>query len=453
MKPVTCVMSLKLVNAKLWLETGVYEGGLVTDNGAVSKIGKESRLPPAETIIDAGGKLVVPGLVDLHVHFREPGFTQKEDFASGTRAAAAGGVTTVLDEPNNKPVTASAKALQAKQELVKDHAYVDFLFNMAVYADRLDEIRLASNIGVNVFAFFDELGNKSTGMNDTGVLYDALKQVEAVDGLALLNCRESDHVIHTIKKIKEAGKHTLQDYNNSFPHIAEATGAAKRILLAHDVGVSTHLREVSTSETVDVLRGLKPYMTCVTAEVRPDHLFLNQENAKNLGPYGQQWTPIRTKHDQKALWEALNEGTVNIIASDHATHMVEEKRQGLSNIWKSPPGLPAIESMLPLLLNAVHEGKTTLDRIIEATSINPANRLGLYPRKGCIDIGSDADLVILDLEAKRKITADTMFAKSKWTPYEGWQTVGAPVTTILRGVPVYHEGKIVSEPIGQYITS
>jgi dihydroorotase len=446
-------MSLKLVNAKLWLETGVYEGGLVTENGAVSKIGKESRLPPAETIIDAEGKLVIPGLIDLHVHFREPGFTQKEDFASGTRAAAAGGVTTVLDEPNNSPVTASAEALQAKQELVKDHAYVDYLFNMAVYADRLDEIRSASNIGVNVFAFFDELGDKPTGMKDTGVLHDALKQVEAVDGLTLLNCRESDHVIHTIKKLKECGKNTLQDYNNSFPHVAESVGAAKRILLANSVGVRTHLREVSTSETVDLLRSLKRYMTDITAEVRPDHLFLNQENTEKLGPYGQQWTPIRTKNDQKALWEALNDGTVNIIASDHATHMVEEKRRGLGNIWKSPPGLPAIESMLPLLLNAVQEGKTTLDKIIEATSVNPAKRLGLYPRKGCIDMGTDADLVILDLEAEKNITADEMFAKSKWTPYEGWRTVGAPVTTILRGVPVYHEGEIVSESIGQYITS
>ncbi|MCW4011821.1 MAG: dihydroorotase family protein [Candidatus Bathyarchaeota archaeon] len=445
-------MSLKLVNAKLWLETGVYEGGLVTDNGAVSKIGKEHRLPSAETIIDAGGKLVIPGLVDLHVHFREPGFTQKEDFSSGTRSAAAGGVTTVLDEPNNNPVTASVEALKAKQGLVQDHAYVDYLFNMAVYAERLNEIRAASNIGVNVFAFFDELGDKPTGLMDTGVLYDALRRVDAVNGLALLNCRESDHVLHTIKKLKESGKNTLQDYNNGFPHVAESVGAAKRILLAHSVGVRTHLREVSTAETADVLRSLKPYMADITAEVRPDHLFLNQENTKKRGPYGQQWTPIRTKKDQMALWEALNDGTVDIIASDHATHMVEEKRHGLSNIWNSPPGLPAIESMLPLLLNAVHEGKTRLDKIVQTTSVNPAKRLGLYPRKGCIDIGSDADLVILDLDVEKKITADTMFAKPKWTPYEGWRTVGALVTTIVRGVPVFQEGEIVSEPIGQYVS-
>jgi dihydroorotase (multifunctional complex type) len=445
-------MSLKVVNAKLWLETGVFEGGLVSENGTISKIGKETSLPETETTIDAKGKLVIPGLVDLHVHFREPGHIQKEDFRTGTMAAASGGVTTVLDEPNNNPVTASAKTVRAKHELVKEKAYVDYLFNMAVYADRLEEIDAASSM-VKAYAFFDELGDKPTGMEDTGVLVDALGHVKAVEGLALLNCRESDIVIHTIKQLKEAGKNTLQDYNDSFPHVAESTGAAKRILLAHSMGVRAHLREVSTAETVEVLRSLKPYMADVSAEVRPDHLFLNQENIENLGPYAQQWTPMRTKRDQVELWWAFNEGVVDVIASDHATHTVEEKRRGLNNIWNSPPGLPAIESMLPLLLSAVHEGKTTIDRVIPATSINPAKRLGLYPRKGCIGVGSDADLVVLDLGLEKRITADEMLAKSKWTPYEGWKTVGAPVTTILRGVPVYHEGEIISEPFGRFFTS
>ncbi len=451
MSYVSCFMSLKLVNAKLWLETGIYEGGLVAEYGAVSKIGKEHRLPGAKTTIDAGGKLVIPGLVDLHVHFREPGQTQKDDFRTGTMAAAAGGVTTVLDEPNNNPVIATANTLSEKLKLIETHAYVDYLLNMAVYADRLDEINAASRIGCSVFAFFDELGDKPTGMSDTGVLYDALRLVGAVGGLALLNCRESDLVVHTIKQLRKAGKNTLRDYNRGFPPVAEAMGAAKRILLAYDVGVRAHLREVSTAMTVDVLRSLKQYMGDVTAEVRPDHLFLNQENTETLGPYSQQWTPIRSKHDQDSLWVALNDGTVDIVASDHATHMVEEKRHGLSNIWNSPPGLPAIESMLPLMLNAVHEGKTSLNRLVEATSVNPAKRLGLFPRKGCIGVGSDADLVVLDLEAEKKITADEMYTKSKWTPYEGWSVIGAPVTTIVRGVPLYMDGEIASEPLGRYI--
>ena len=445
------IMSLKIVNAKLWLDTGTYEGGLVTENGAVSKIGKESSLPQTEVTIDAEGKLVIPGLVDLHVHFREPGFTQKEDFSTGTRAAAAGGVTTVLDEPNNNPVTSSTAALRAKKVLVKEKAYVDYLFEMAVYAEGLDEVQAASSMGIKTFAFFDELVGTSTGMDDTGVLFEALKRVKKVDGLALLNCRESDLVIATMRKTREKGSGNLMDYNNHFPHVAESAGGAKRILLAHNVGARAHFREVSTAETVEMLRLLKPYRGDISAEVRPDHLVLNHENTSDLGPYAQQWTPIRTRQNQEALWGALNDGTVNILASDHATHTVEEKNSGWGNIWESPPGLPAIESMLPILLTAVNEGKTSLERVISATTANPARRLGLYPRKGCIAVGSDADLVVIDTKKERKITADEMYAKSKWTPYEGWTTLGAVEATILRGVPVYQQGEIVSEELGRFI--
>lgn len=445
-------MSLKIINAKLWVEDGVYEGGLTASDGKIIKIGKEPSLPESDNTIDALGMLVIPGLIDLHVHFREPGFTQKEDFLTGTRASAAGGITTVLDEPNNKPVTSSVETLKTKQELIKGKAYVDYLLNMAVYADKLDEIEAAAKYGVKWFAFFDELGDRPTGMNDTGVLFDALRKVRAVDGLALLNCRESDLVIYTMNRLKAEGKNTLKDYMSHFPHIAEAAGGEKRVLLAYDAGVKAHFREVSTAETVATLRSLKQYLGDITSEVRPDHLFLNQENTAELGPYAQQWTPIRTKQDQKALWNALNDGTIDIIASDHATHTVEEKEPGWENIWKSPPGLPAIESMLPLLLTAVREGKTELARVVEAASVNPAKRLDLYPEKGCISVGSDADLVIIDLKQEKTIRGDESLAKTHWTPYEDWKTIGAPVTTIVRGIPVYHEGEIVADPgLGRFI--
>ena len=445
-------MSLKIINAKLWLDEEIYEGGLATSDGKIIKIGIDPSLPETENIIDAKGMLVIPGLIDLHVHFREPGYTQKEDFLTGTRAAAAGGVTTVLDEPNNKPVTSSVEALKAKHDLVKGKAYVDYLFNMAVYSDKLEEIEAAARFGVKCFAVFDELGDRPTGMEDTGVLFDALKQIKSVSGLAMLNCRESDLVINTMNQLKIEGKNTLKDYMSHFPHVAEAAGGAKRVLLAQDAGVQAHLREVSTIETVEMLRNMKPYLGNITSEVRPDHLFLNQENTVELGPYAQQWTPIRTKQDQEALWRALNDGVVNIIASDHATHTKEEKEPGWGNIWRSPPGLPAIESMLPLLLTAVKEGKTELAKIVDATSANPAKRLGLYPRKGCIKVGSDADLVVVDLKKEKIIKGDESLAKTHWTPYEGWKTVGAPVTTIVRGIPVYHEGEMVAEPgVGRFI--
>ena len=436
---------LCFTNARILTEKGLVEGGLTVKDGVISKIGVETKLKKAEKIVDLEGKIIAPGLVDLHVHFREPGFTQKEDFLTGTRAAATGGVTTVVDEPNNKPVTNSLESIKKKLDLIKGNAYVDYCLQMATYADKLDEIEKARDYGVKAFAVFDELGGKPTGMEHTGVLLEAIRRVRKVEGLVLLNCRESDLVISTMKKLREAGKNTLGDYMSHFPHVAELAGGSKRILLAHETGVQAHLREVSTAETAGMLRSMNDYMGKITAEVRPDHLFLNIENTKDLGPFAQQWTPLRTKEDQKALWKALNDGTVNVIASDHATHTREEKELGLENIWLSPPGLPAIESMLPLLLTAFNGGKIRLERIFECASTNPAKIMGLYPKKGIIKIGSDADLVIVDLQKESVIRGENAKMKTNWTPYEGWKTKGGVHATYMRGIETYHNGKIVGE--------
>jgi dihydroorotase (multifunctional complex type) len=436
---------LLFTDAKILTEKGVMEGYLAVKDGKIAAIGTESGRD-AKRIVDIGGKLIAPGLVDLHVHFREPGFTQKEDFLTGTRAAATGGVTTVVDEPNNSPVTNSLETITHKRRIIEGKAYVDYTLQMAVYADGLDEIRKAREAGIIVFPVFDELGDRSTGMENTVALYEALKRIKEVNGIALLNCRESDLVIKTMNRLRESGRNTLSDYMDHFPHEAESLGAEKRILLAHNVGVRAHLREVSTLETVQMIRSMKGYMDTITTEIRPDHLFLNHENTKDLGPFAQQWTPLRTKKDSDALWDALNDGTVNIIASDHATHTREEKERGLDNIWNSPPGLPAIESMLPLLLTAVNQGRLGLERLLECASTNPAKVLGLYPRKGTIKVGSDADLVVIDLEKESMIRGEDSKAKTHWTQYEGWKVKGAPVATYVRGMETYVDGKIVGEP-------
>jgi len=436
---------LIFTNASILTENGIIKGSLAVKDGKITAVGQVSG-QGAKRTVNVGGKLIAPGLVDLHVHFREPGFTQKEDFLTGTRAAAAGGVTTVVDEPNNSPVTNSHETIEGKRWIIEGKAYVDYMLQMAVYADGLDEIKKAREAGIIAFPVFDELGDRPTGMENTGVLYEALKRIKEVDGLALLNCRESDLVNKTMNGLKESGRNTLADYMDHFPHVAESLGGAKRILLAHDAGVRAHFREVSTAETVQMIRLMKGYMGKITAEVRPDHLFLNYDNTKNLGPYAQQWTPLRTKADSDALWEALNDGTVNVIASDHATHAEEEKKRGADNIWKSPPGLPAIESMLSLLLTAVNEGRLGLERLFECASTNPAKVIGLYPRKGTIKVGSDADLVVIDREKESVIRGENAKTKTQWTPYEGWEVKGVPVATYVRGIETYVDGEIVGEP-------
>ena len=440
------VNDLNIVNARLWLEDGLHEASLSVQDGRITRIGAPSKLPRADRTVDAAGNLVIPGLVDLHVHFREPGQTQKEDFQTGTSAAAAGGVTTVVDEPNNIPVTSSVQALNAKRRLVEGKALVDYTFSLAPNAGSLEDINEARRAGYSAFTIFDELGGSPTGMADTGVLHEALGRIKEVDGVAFLNCRESDLVQRTARRLRAQGRNTLRDYMSHFPHVAESVGAAKRVLLAASLGVKAHLREVSTRETVEALQQLKPYMGAVSAEVRPDHLFLTIEDTGDLGPYAQQWTPLRTRGDAASLWQALRDGTVNVIASDHATHTREEKEPGWSDIWQSPPGLPAIESMLPLLLTRVNMGGLSLSTLVEAASANPARVLGVYPRKGCIRVGSDADLVIVDMKKVNTIRGEESLAKNKWTPYEGWKVKGAPVATFVRGVETFRDGVMVADP-------
>jgi dihydroorotase (multifunctional complex type) len=436
--------SMSIVNAKIWLPDGLYEGGLLVEDGKIAKIGRS--LTEGERIVDAGGKLVIPGLVDLHVHFREPGFTHKEDFYTGSCAAVAGGVTTVVDEPNNNPVTGTPDTLGEKMRLVQRKALVDYTFSVALYADTLDQIPVFREMGVNCFAVFDMLGDAPTGMDDTGVLLDALSRVKEAEGLTLLNCRESDLVVHITERIRGSGSGTLDDYNAHFPHVAESVGAAKRVLLSHAVGVKTHMREISTLETVKALRRLRHYMGGVTAEARPDHLLLNYENTRGLGPYAQQWTPVRRKADNKALLGALRDGVIKVIASDHATHTEGEKERGRDNIWESPPGLPAVETMLPLLLTKVNEGVLELGTLMDAASANPAKVIGQYPRKGCIRVGSDADLVIVDMKAEKIIRGEGLHGKTRWTPFEGWRVNGVTVATYVRGVEAYVDGGVVAAP-------
>jgi dihydroorotase len=435
---------MSIVNAKIWLEDGLYEGGLFVEDGKIAKIGKS--MPEADHVMDAKGDLVLPGLVDLHVHFREPGFTHKEDFYTRSCAAAAGGITTIVDEPNNNPVTSTPDALREKMSLIQRKAAVDYTFSVALHADTLEHIPVFREMGVNCFAVFDELGDAPTGMDDTGVLLDALSRVKEAEGLALLNCRESDLVVHVTERLRCSGSGTLDDYNAHFPHVAESVGAAKRVLLSHAVGVKTHMREVSTLETVNALRKLKHYMVGVTAEARPDHLLLNHENTRGLGPYAQQWTPVRRKTDNEALLGALRDGVIKVIASDHATHTEGEKERGRDNIWESPPGLPAVETMLPLLLTKVNEGVLELGTLIDAASANPAKVMGQFPRKGCIRVGSDADLVLVDMKMQRIIRGEGLHGKTKWTPFEGWRTRGAPIATYVRGVEAYVDGEAVAAP-------
>ena len=434
-------MSVTIVNARVFTGGGLREGTVIAEDGVITAIGRNPS--PVGEVIDARGNLLLPGLVDLHVHFREPGATQKEDFYTGGCAAVAGGVTTVLDEPNNTPVIETPQALKLKLDTIRGKSLIDYGVTVALNDHNLDVLPEFIRLGATAFAEFDELGDKPTGLTDAGALLDAMKAVKAVSGLLLMNCRDAEIVDHEMAKIRYDGRKGFRDYSASFPRVAESAAAAKRLIMAESVGVRAHLREVSTIETLRVIGALKGN---VTAEARPDHLFLNDEDSAQLGPLAQQWTPIRGRSDNNVLLKALSAGLVDAVASDHAPHTLEEKQPGYQNIWSSPPGIPAVETMLPLLLNEVNRGTLTLARLVEASSTTPARILGIHPRKGEIAIGSDADLVIVDLNEEWTIRGEVLHGKTRWTPYEGRKVKGRVLDTIVRGMPTYDHGELIGKP-------
>jgi dihydroorotase (multifunctional complex type) len=429
-----------IVNARIFTEGNLREGSIVAEEGRITEIGRS--VTHVGEVIDARGNIVLPGLVDLHVHFREPGAMHKEDFYTGSRAAVAGGVTTVLDEPNNTPVIDTPAALRKKLGIIRGKTLVDYGVTVALNDHNLDCIPEFESLGATAYAEFDELGDKPTGLTDAGALLDAMRAVKEVDALLLMNCREADIVDHEVARLRRMGKNSLQDYNSSFPRVAESVAAAKRILMAESLGIRVHFREVSTLETLRVLRALKGG---VTAEARPDHLFLCEEEDAALGPLAQQWTPIRRREDTQRLMKALSTGLVDTVASDHAPHTLAEKEPGYANIWDSPPGIPAIETMLPLLLTEVNRGTLGLARLVEASSTIPAKILGIHPKKGEIAVGSDSDLVIINPDEEWTIRGEELHGKTRWTPYEGRRVKGKVLMTLLRGAPTYDHGEVKGE--------
>jgi len=437
-------------DAKLFINGLVVEGGIAVDEGRIMAIGREPGLPRGDSTIDAGGRLLLPGLIDVHVHFREPGRTHKEDFLSGSRAAAAGGVTTVVDEPNVDPPTTTLDTLEEKMRLA-GKSMVDYSFSVGLNPRNLDLIPEFASRGIHSFAIFDEMEGPELDIPDAGTLLEALRTIGGSGGLASLNARHADLRTELTGRVRGAGGRNIESYADASPPLTEALGAARSLMLSRDLGLDVHLREVTSTKSVMILDAFKT--SRVSAEVTPNHLLLTKDDAESLGPYAQIPPPLRAKEDVQGLWDALNRGTIDIIASDHAPHTREEKDRGLENIWESPPGLPGVETMLPLLLTQVNRGRMSLGRLVEATSENPAQVFGFQHRKGALRVGFDADLVLVDMHREEVIRGDRLHSKVSWTPFEGSKVRGVPVMTVVRGEVVMEDGEVVgSEGHGSFVS-
>jgi dihydroorotase len=421
--------SLLIHNARIARPDGsVFEGDLACDGGTIARI-DASLTAPARESIDANGQLLLPGVIDPQVHFREPGAPHKEDIGSGSRAAVSGGVTSFLEMPNTNPPTIDQTALDDKLARAAQTSVANYGFFIGATATNLDELNTASpTCGIKIFM------GASTG----DLLVDDPADLERIfaNGERLIAVHAESE-----KRIQER-RAMLAERRDPAVHseIRDNQCALAATVLALELSNRyrrrLHILHMSTHEEVELLRAHKP--PWVTAEVVPNHLFLNVNDYANQGTRVQMNPPLRQPEDNTALWQGLCDGIIDFIATDHAPHTLAEKQQPYP---QSPSGMPGVETSLPLLLTQMVAGRCTLAQIQQWMCYGPAMAYGIA-NKGKILEGWDADMTLVDLHERRRVRDDTLFTRVGWSPYSGWELTGWPVYTIVGGQIAFDRGRI-----------
>ncbi len=453
-------LDLAIAGGEVWTSGGLILADIGIRGGKIAAIGAPKAFSDAAKVIDASGKVVIPGLIDTHTHHREPGFTHKEDITTATQAAAAGGVTLSVGMPNVNPPTTTVKRYQDVIEISKKKAIVDFNHNPSgTVPEEIPGLAEAGCLGFKIFMVRDTGRDyphmPGIGLHHHGELFRCFEAV-AKTGLPLMVHPHDQDLMDVIEqRYWQRGDHSPQAYAKAyrdFDGIIWDTAIATLMRFQKATGVKLHILHMSTPGGLEMVRRAKEEGRPVSCEVNPWALFLgNWENVEKMGPYCLGfWVP---EAHVEALWKGIENGTVDLIGTDHAPHTKEEKDIGWKDMWKSPGGEPQIQDYLRLFLTAVNQGKLTLDRLVRITSHNPARIFGVYPRKGTIQVGSDGDLVIVDMNKEETISNETTYTRVGWTPYHGLKVKGAPIFTLVRGKVVYEGGKVVGKPgDGEFVT-
>ncbi|MBB6729597.1 dihydroorotase [Cohnella zeiphila] len=382
-------------------------------------------------VIDASGKLLAPGLIDMHVHLREPGFEYKETIASGTRSAAKGGFTTIACMPNTRPVTDTAETVRFVLDKAASEGVVRVLPYAAITKNELGR-------ELTDFAALKEAG--AVGFTDDGVgvqnaqmMKNAMSLAKSLDRPVIAHC-EDDSLVEgaAVSEGAFARKHGLK----GIPNESEAIHVGRDILLAEATGVHYHVCHVSTEQSVRLIRLGKSVGVNVTAEVCPHHLVLSDEDIPDsMDANWKMNPPLRTPRDVEACIEALEEGTIDIIVTDHAPHGAEEKAKGLE---RAPFGIVGFETAFPLLYTKfVKTGRWTLSFLLRRMTSDPARVFGLDAGK--LEVGAPADLILIDLESEKEVNPDSFLSQGRNTPFTGWKLTGWPTLTMVNGRVVWTE--------------
>jgi dihydroorotase len=427
-------MATILKHGKLLNQEGQFiNADIKIENGLVSEITSSIQTSDQDQVIDVQNQLVVPGLVDLHVHLREPGGEHKETIETGSKAAAKGGFTTIAPMPNTRPVPDTKEQMEWLQNRIKETSSVNVLPYAAISVRQLGETLtdFAALKEAGAFAFTDD----GVGVQSAGFMLEAMKRAAKLDMAIVAHCEDNTLInkgsVHEGVFSEAAGI-------NGIPSVCESVHIARDVLLAEAAGCHYHVCHISTKESVRVVRDAKRAGIRVTAEVTPHHLLLCDEDIPGLDPNFKMNPPLRGKEDQLALIEGLLDGTIDFIATDHAPHTAAEKGEGMQ---VAPFGIVGLETAFPLLFSHfVDKGHITLKQLVDFLTIKPADAFNLS--YGKLEVGSKADITVIDLEREEAIDPATFLSKGKNTPFTGWACKGWPQLTIVNGNIVWEKENV-----------
>lgn len=443
-------IQLRIAGGTVVTPAGQIDADVLVDGGKIVALASHSvPMPDAVRVVGATGQLVLPGMVDVHVHTREPGFTHKDDIFTTSQQAAAGGVTTMFGMPNLSPPTTSAQSLREVFDLYAEKSIVDYNHNPAPTDP--DEIEPMAAMGIAAFKIYMVVDTgrsyphpAGTGMHAHGDLLKTMDRIATTGKRFIVHPHDQSLMDYIEGQVLAAGDNTPQGYASAYAArdgVIWDTAVEVVLRLAEASGCKIHLAHMQTRRGVEAVRRAKDRGVDVTCEVNHWLPFLSRwEDVERLGPYALSY--FVPDDARAAIWDALRDGTIDIFASDHAPHTREEKEIGWTQMWSSHTGTPGIQYFYPLALDAVNQGQLTLPRVIELVAGAPSRHFGLAGRKGMLLPGHDADIVLADMNAAWTISNSGVLSKTGWTCYDGRECSATITHTFVRGTEVFGDGQV-----------
>lgn len=450
---------LKIINADVFVDGKLEKTSIVVENGIIKEILESNDEKEFDgEVLDFTGRLILPGTIDTHVHIREPGSEKRETFLTGTMAAANGGVTTILEHPISVPPPYNTEILENRISIAKPQMVVDCSFYGALGTEGIDNIKEMKDHGVVSFKTFlqkpmkgREHEFKGLTISDDYNLLRAMEEAAKFDIMISFHAENDDMIQGMIKKLVAEGRVDARAHYESRPIISETECILKLLTLAKSANAMIEICHVSTSEAMEILKEAKERGISVVVETCPQYMFTSEEECIDLGPMAKCNPPVRKKDDVDKIWDYINDGTVDIIGSDHGPYVIDEKTPGYDNIFKAPAGFPGLETRVPLMIDAVNRGKLTLSKMVELLCENPAKLFKIDHRKGFIKPGLDADFIIVDMDKTYTIDKNKMYTKGRDIAeiFNGRKVQGYIEKVVLRGKVIMDNG-IVEDTLAGY---